>query len=179
MVSKSHSSIFWLWETTLARNYLSPVPCSSVASVLVFRLEYCEFNPHTEHSNLARGGFFTADAHPGWVLAGSNGETSATRSSFIHGKDASVGGLLRVMTLTGDDCLPEPAGACVRSGSGNSEIVLWVWPGEGLTTPGHYQSINLISKAPISPAKPGLVTWQPSQCSTAKSRKQFCNMNRP
>ena len=32
---------------------------------------------------------------------------------------------------------------------------------------------------PISPAKPGSVAWQPNQCSKAKSRKQFHNINRP
>ena len=42
-----------------------------------------------------------------------------------------------------------------------------------------YQSINQISIAPISPAKPGSVARQPNQCSTANSRKQFCNMNEP
>ena len=42
-----------------------------------------------------------------------------------------------------------------------------------------FQSINQTSIAPISPAKPGSVTIQPNQCSTAKSRKQFHNINRP
>ena len=42
-----------------------------------------------------------------------------------------------------------------------------------------YQSINQTSIAPISPAKPGSVGRQPNQCSTAKSRKQFRNINRP
>ena len=42
-----------------------------------------------------------------------------------------------------------------------------------------YQSINQTSIAPISPAKPGLVARQPNQCSTAKSRNQFRNINRP
>ena len=41
------------------------------------------------------------------------------------------------------------------------------------------QSIIQTSIAPISPAKPGSVAWQPNQCSTAKSRKQFRNINRP
>ena len=41
------------------------------------------------------------------------------------------------------------------------------------------QSINQTSIMPISPAKPGSVAWQPNQCSPAKSRKQFCNINRP
>ena len=41
------------------------------------------------------------------------------------------------------------------------------------------QSINQTSIAPISPAKPGSVTQRPNQCSTAKSRKQFRNINRP
>ena len=41
------------------------------------------------------------------------------------------------------------------------------------------QSINQISIAPISPAKPGSVARQPNQCSTAKSRKQFRYINRP
>ena len=42
------------------------------------------------------------------------------------------------------------------------------------------QSINhQTSIAPISLAKPGLVVRQPNQCSTAKSRKQFRNINRP
>ena len=41
------------------------------------------------------------------------------------------------------------------------------------------QSINQTSTAPISPAKPGSVAWQPKQCSTAKSRKQFRNISRP
>ena len=40
-------------------------------------------------------------------------------------------------------------------------------------------SINQSSIAPISPAKPGSVARQPNQCSTAKSRKQFRNINRP
>ena len=38
------------------------------------------------------------------------------------------------------------------------------------------QSINQSiqsSIVPISPAKPGSVAWQPNQCSTAKSKKQF------
>ena len=42
-----------------------------------------------------------------------------------------------------------------------------------------YQSINQTSLAPISLAKPGSVERQPNQCSTAKSRKQFRNINRP
>ena len=42
----------------------------------------------------------------------------------------------------------------------------------------YFQSINQISIAPISPAKPGSVARQPNQCSTAKSRKQFCNISR-
>ena len=41
------------------------------------------------------------------------------------------------------------------------------------------QSINQTSIAPISPAKPGSVAQQPNQCSTAKSKKQFHNINRP
>ena len=41
------------------------------------------------------------------------------------------------------------------------------------------QSINQTSIAPISPAKPSSVVRQPNQCSTAKSRKQFRNINRP
>ena len=41
------------------------------------------------------------------------------------------------------------------------------------------QSINQISIAPIFPAKPCSVARQPNQCSTAKSRKQFRNINRP
>ena len=40
------------------------------------------------------------------------------------------------------------------------------------------QSINQTSIAPISPAKPGSEARQPNQCSTAKSRKQFRNINR-
>ena len=39
--------------------------------------------------------------------------------------------------------------------------------------------INQTSIAPISPVKPGSVAWQPNQFSTAKSRKQFRNINRP
>ena len=38
------------------------------------------------------------------------------------------------------------------------------------------QSINQTSIAPISPTKPGSMAWQPNQCSTAKSRKQFRNI---
>ena len=41
------------------------------------------------------------------------------------------------------------------------------------------RSINQTSIAPISPAKPGSVARQPNQCSTAKSRKHFRNINRP
>ena len=41
------------------------------------------------------------------------------------------------------------------------------------------QSINQTFIAPISPAKPGSVARQPNQCSTAKLRKQFRNINRP
>ena len=41
------------------------------------------------------------------------------------------------------------------------------------------QSISQTSIAPISPAKPDSVARQPNQCSTAKSRKQFRNINRP
>ena len=41
------------------------------------------------------------------------------------------------------------------------------------------QSIKQTSIALISPAKPGSVARQPNQCSTAKSRKQFRNINRP
>ena len=40
-------------------------------------------------------------------------------------------------------------------------------------------SINQTSIVPISPAKPGSVAQQPNQCPTAKSRKQFRNINRP
>ena len=40
------------------------------------------------------------------------------------------------------------------------------------------QPINQTSIAPVSPAKPGSVARQPNQCSTAKSRKQFRNINR-
>ena len=48
----------------------------------------------------------------------------------------------------------------------------------------HHQSINQsvnqsnFHSANI-PAKPGSVVRQPNQCSTAKSRKQLCNINRP
>ena len=38
------------------------------------------------------------------------------------------------------------------------------------------QSINHISTLPIFPVKPGFVGWQPNRCSTAKSVKQFCNI---
>ena len=41
------------------------------------------------------------------------------------------------------------------------------------------QSSNQTSITPISPAKPGSVVRQPNLCSTAKSRKQFHNINRP
>ena len=41
------------------------------------------------------------------------------------------------------------------------------------------QSMNQTSIVPISPVKPGSVAQQPNQCSTAKSRKQFRNINRP
>ena len=41
------------------------------------------------------------------------------------------------------------------------------------------QSINQTSIAPISPKKAGSVARQSNQCSTAKSRKQFRNINRP
>ena len=41
------------------------------------------------------------------------------------------------------------------------------------------QSINQTSTAPISSMKPGSVAQQPNQRSTAKSRKQFRNINRP
>ena len=41
------------------------------------------------------------------------------------------------------------------------------------------QSINQTSIVPISPAKPGSVARQPNQCSAAKSRRQFRNINRP
>ena len=41
-----------------------------------------------------------------------------------------------------------------------------------------YQSINQTSIVSISQAKPGSVAPQPNQCSTAKSRKQFRNINR-
>ena len=40
------------------------------------------------------------------------------------------------------------------------------------------QSIHQTSIAPISQAKPGSVVQQPNQCSTAKSREQFPNINR-
>ena len=40
------------------------------------------------------------------------------------------------------------------------------------------QAINQTSVAPISPAKPGSMARQPNQSSTAKSRKQFRNINR-
>ena len=36
-----------------------------------------------------------------------------------------------------------------------------------------------MSIVPISSAKPGSVVRQPNQCSTAKSKKQFHNINRP
>ena len=42
-----------------------------------------------------------------------------------------------------------------------------------------FQSINQTSIAPISPVKPGSLAQQPNQFSTAKSRKQFRDMNRP
>ena len=51
------------------------------------------------------------------------------------------------------------------------------WPLLGLTAV-DYQSINQISIALISPAKPVSVARQPNQCSTAKPRKQLCNINR-
>ena len=41
------------------------------------------------------------------------------------------------------------------------------------------RSINEISMVPISLARPGLEVLQPNQCSTAKSVKQFRNINRP
>ena len=41
------------------------------------------------------------------------------------------------------------------------------------------QSINQISIGPISLAKPDSVAWQPNQCPTAKSKKQFRYINRP
>ena len=41
------------------------------------------------------------------------------------------------------------------------------------------QSVSQISIAPTSQAKPGSVVPQPNQCSTAKTRKQFRNINRP
>ena len=41
------------------------------------------------------------------------------------------------------------------------------------------RSINQISKAPKYPAEPGSVARQPNRCSTAKSKKRFCNINRP
>ena len=41
------------------------------------------------------------------------------------------------------------------------------------------QSISQTSIEPISPAKPGSVAQQPNQCPTAKSRKEFHNINRP
>ena len=41
-----------------------------------------------------------------------------------------------------------------------------------------YQSINQTSIAPISPTKSGSVAPQPDQCSSAKSMKLFCNINR-
>ena len=47
----------------------------------------------------------------------------------------------------------------------------------------HFQCVckanNQISIAPKSLAKPGSVERQPNRCSTAKSEKQFCNINRP
>ena len=39
------------------------------------------------------------------------------------------------------------------------------------------QSINQISIAPLSQAKPSLVAWQPNRCSTAKLMKQFRNIS--
>ena len=39
-------------------------------------------------------------------------------------------------------------------------------------------SINQLSIAPLSQAKPGSVARQPNQCSTVISRKQFRNINR-
>ena len=61
-----------------------------------------------------------------------------------------------------------------------------VWDCFGLSKPGghsalteFYQSSNQISIGPISPAKPSLVARQSNQCSTAKSKKQFRNINRP
>ena len=41
------------------------------------------------------------------------------------------------------------------------------------------KSINQISIAPISLAKPASVVRQSNQCSTAKLKKQFRNINRP
>ena len=48
-----------------------------------------------------------------------------------------------------------------------------------LQSPFNNQSINQTSIAPISPAKPGSVARQLNQCSTAKSQKQFHNINKP
>ena len=63
-------------------------------------------------------------------------------------------------------------------------VLVWnqVQTGHRLQSIGDYilnQSIKQTSIAPISPAKPGSVARQPNQCSTAKSRKQFRNINRP
>ena len=44
---------------------------------------------------------------------------------------------------------------------------------EGIVNQSINQSINQISIAPISPAKPGSVARQPNQCSTVKLKKQF------
>ena len=40
------------------------------------------------------------------------------------------------------------------------------------------ETINQLSKAPISLTKPGSVARQPNGCSTAKSMKQFRNIDR-
>ena len=42
-----------------------------------------------------------------------------------------------------------------------------------------FQSINQISITPIFPEKPDSVARPPNWCSTAKSMKQFCNINGP
>ena len=56
-----------------------------------------------------------------------------------------------------------------------SKLVLWMdWPTQSI-----YQSINHISIASISRAKPGLVVRQPNRCPTAKLMKQFHNSNGP
>ena len=42
-----------------------------------------------------------------------------------------------------------------------------------------FQSINQMSVAPRSPAKPGSAARQLNQCSTAKSKQRFRDINRP